>query len=254
VQLDLDGKVAIVTGGSEGIGFATAGRLADEGAAVVVCGRRADQLETARAALAGRGKVEAAVLDVADHAAYAKFIAETAAKHGRLDIIVNNAAYSAFGAIEETSDDQWDAVYRTNVGAVRIATKAALPIMRKQKAGVIINISSVTGGRASRGTSAYGSSKAAIKQFTDIAAVEAGPDNVRCITVQVGSVRTAGTDKYREDFPDQYNRAVDAIPLKRWAEPDEIGAVVAFLASNRASFITGANIAVDGGLDSAMAF
>lgn len=254
MELDLNGKIAIVTGGSEGIGMATAARLAREGAKVLICGRRESQLAAAMAELADAGDVASTILDVSDHAAYAELIRSVAEKHGRIDIIVNNAAYSAFGSLEETSDTDWEAVYKTNVGAVRASMKAAFPFMRQQKSGVIVNVSSVTGGRASWGTSAYGSSKAAIKQFTDIATVEGGPDNIRCITIQVGSVKTSGTDRYREDFPDQYARAVECIPLRRWAEPDEIGSVITFLASDRASFITGANIAVDGGLDSAMAF
>ena len=248
MDLGLRGKVAIVTGGSSGIGLASAARLADEGVTVMVLGRRADHLADSVKQLEKHGTIESAVLDVADHAAYTKLINDVADRHGRLDIIVNNAANAQFAMIEDMSDETWDSIYQTNIGAVRASVRAGFPIMRKQGGGVYVNITSIMGARAQAMASAYGSSKAAIQQFTDIAALEGAPDKIRLNTIQVGSIVTEGTNEYRENFPEQADLVARTIPLGRWGEPDEIAWAVVFLASDRASFITGACLPIDGAL------
>lgn len=248
MELGLKGKVAVVTGGSAGIGFATAARLADEGVTVMVLVRRPDQLAESVKQLQKHGTIESAVLDVADHGGYARLLEDMAQRHGRLDIVVNNAANANFAMIEDMTDADWDSVYKTNIGAVRVSAKTVMPIMRKQGGGVVINITSIMGARSQAMSSAYGSSKAAIQQFTNIAAVEGAPHNIRFNTLQVGSIVTESTGAYRDEYPELAKQVEQTIPMRRWGEADEIAWGVVFLASERASFITGACLPIDGAL------
>ena len=146
---DLAGKVAIVTGGSDGIGFATSALLARRGAQVVICGRRQEVLDTARAAILAEGsKVEAVQLDVTDYDAFTALIEGTAAKYGRLDMLVNNAMSTHYAPIAKLSLEHWRKDFAVNAEAVFIGTKAAMKVMAAQGGGSIVNISSTTGIRA----------------------------------------------------------------------------------------------------------
>ena len=222
MDLGLKNKVAIVTGASEGIGRATAAMLAEEGATVIICARRPDVLAKTEKALASKGRIEAYVLDVTDLKAYAALVTQTAAKHGRLDIIVNNAGATDFVPIDGMSDERWHAAFRLNVDAAFGSCRAAFPIMKKQGGGAIVNASSIMGERSQAGMSNYGASKAALEKFTKNAAVEGCPHNIWVNTVRLGSIRTDGFIEYEKQFPEQVEKIVRTIPLKRSATPDVV--------------------------------
>lgn len=248
MNLELEGKVAVVTGGSSGIGRATAKMLAQEGATVIIVARRSDVLAAAERDAGQAGRIEGRVLDVTDIGAYAAMLSDVVERHGSLDIIVNNAGAGDFAPVDQLSDEQWLAAFRLNVDAPFASLRTAFPLMRTQGGGSIVNITSIMGARSQAAAAAYGAAKAALQQLTNIAAVEGAPDNIRLNTVQVGSIRTEGTRGYTDMYPEMAKRIADTIPMKRWGQPEEIAAVVCFLVSARASFVTGACLPVDGGL------
>jgi meso-butanediol dehydrogenase/(S,S)-butanediol dehydrogenase/diacetyl reductase len=248
VDLGFKDKVVIVTGASNGIGKATATLFAQEGATVVMMARRPDVLEQARAEVAKIGKAEAVSIDVSDTEAYAAAIRDVAARHGRIDVLVNNAGSGVFCNIEHIDLDSFRGPFRLNVDAAMISMQTVIPIMEKQGGGAIVNCSSIMGARSQPGSGAYAASKAALNHLGRVAALEVAEKGIRVNTVQVGSVATEGTAGYREEYPEMAAKVVDANPLKRWGKPEEIANVIAFLASDKASFVTGALVAADGAL------
>lgn len=243
----LTGRVAIVTGGSDGIGRATAALLARRGATVVICARRADKLEEARAAIAAEGTVEAVRLDVSDTDAFAAMIADVAARHGRLDMLVNNAMSVHYAPIAQTSLEMWRQDFAVNADAVFIGTKAAMEIMARQGGGSIVNISSTCGIRAMPAMASYSASKAALIQFTAVAAMEGARSGVRVNAIVPGQVNTPATEAYNQAAPEAAERTADAIPMGRGARPEELAEAIAFFLSDAASYITGVALPVDGG-------
>jgi len=163
----MQGSVVIVTGASDGIGGATARRLASDGVHVVMIARRSDHLEQAAKAIrAGGGMVETHSLDVADTDALDRLIADVAARHGRLDGLVNNAARSSMGALVDASDSEWRDTFAVNADAPFVATRAALRVMIPQKSGSIVNIASTNGRRAMKNMAVYSATKAALIHFS----------------------------------------------------------------------------------------
>jgi meso-butanediol dehydrogenase/(S,S)-butanediol dehydrogenase/diacetyl reductase len=239
----LDGRVAVVTGGGTGIGAATARRLADEGARVIVCGRRKAPLEAVAAELAA---AEARVVDVTDERAFSELLADTAKRHGRLDSLVNNAYGMAAGMLAETSTADWHATFRATLDSAFFGLRAALAVMSARKAGSIVNVSSTAGHAGSAGIGAYASAKAALENLTRTAAVEAAPHGVRVNSVAPGVIATEGTLAAFAE-PNAKAAMQRAIPLGRFGKPEEIAAAIAFLVSDDASFVTGACLIVDGG-------
>jgi NAD(P)-dependent dehydrogenase (short-subunit alcohol dehydrogenase family) len=242
--------VYIVTGGSEGIGYATCERLAAKGAQVAFCARRAEVLEAAAAKLrAAGGAVEAFVLDAADPEALSGFIHDVAHRYGRLDGLVNNAFQSLQATIEAMSLDQWRRAYAVNIEAPFVATKAALEVMRPQTRGSIVNVASVSGQRARAGASAYCSSKAALIRFGEVAAIEAGAFGVRVNTVVPGGTETATFARAFASLPaeDYAARSRASSALGRFGKPDEVADAICYLLSEEARFVTGASLNVDGG-------
>ena len=187
----MQGKVAFITGGSDGIGRATAIRLAEEGAHVVICARRPENLAEAEAAVkAVGGSVEALQLDVGDTSAYEQAIVDVAHRHGHLDALINNAMSVHYSPIMDTSLEDWRADFRVNADAVFVGTKAALRIMYGQRSGAIVNIASTNGLLAMIGMSSYSASKAALIHFSAVAALEAAEYGVRVNVIAPGQILT----------------------------------------------------------------
>jgi 3-oxoacyl-[acyl-carrier protein] reductase len=234
----LDGRLALVTGASKGIGRAIAAELARAGAEVVVGYRSGrEEAESLASEIGGRA-VQADVSSADD----AKRLVEEA---GDVDVLVNNAGLTRDGLLARMSDDDWRAVIETNLSSVFYTCRAVTRPMMKKRAGAIVNISSIVGVHGNWGQTNYAASKAGIIGFTKSLARELGSRNIRANVVAPGYVKTQLTDVLPEEAT---KTMVDQTPLGRVAEPAEIAGAVRFLASDDASFITGDVLLVDGGL------
>ena len=245
--MQLDGKVALVTGASRGIGHAIALKLAAAGADVAVnySGSEDAAQATVDAILAlGRKaiKVKANVGSADDVAAMVATVHET---FGHIDILVNNAGITRDGLLMRMKDSDWDDVININLKSVYLVTKAVSKIMMKQRSGKIINMTSVVGVTGNAGQANYSASKAGVIGFTKTCAKELASRGITVNAIAPGFIHTDMTDV----FPDKVKDAmVEAIPLHRMAEPDEVANVALFLASELASYVTGQVINVDGGM------
>ena len=246
MKIDLAGKRAVVAGGSRGIGRAIALAFAGAGAGVSICARGAEALTGARDDIGRRGgKAHAAVCDLSDAGAIPRYIAEAADALGGIDILVNNA--SGFG----TSDDEagWAASISVDLLATVRATRAALPFLEKSESASILNISSISGFRASVRTPPYGAVKAAVLEYTLTQAASLARKKIRVNCIAPGSIEFPGGTwaRVKTNNPDLYGRILGSIPFGRLGRPEEIAQVALFLCSPLASWVTGQNIAVDGG-------
>lgn len=243
----LEEKIAIVTGASRGIGAAVAIDLAAHGAIVIVNHRdsAAGAAEIVRSIQDAGGRAEAIQADVSLLAEAQRLVKETVDRFGRLDVLVNNAGTTRDMLLMMMSEDDWDVVLRTNLKSAYNCSKAALRPMFKQRYGRIINITSVSGLAGQAGQTNYSASKAGLIGFTKSLAKEVGPRNVTVNAVAPGFVPTALTSVLTDE---QKHAAIAVTPLGRFAKPEEIAYAVTFLASDRAAFITGQVLSVDGGL------
>lgn len=243
---NLDGRRAVITGGSRGIGLAIANALAAQGVHVSICGRGADTLERARAELERHGtRVHTAVCDVADAAAVEGYVAAAAAALGGIDILVNNA--SGFGAGD--GEDGWATSIDVDLlGTIR-ATRAARPWLARSDQASVIHIASIAGQAASARTAAYGAVKAALIQYTQSQASEMAGERIRVNAIAPGSVDFPGGlwQQRKARNPALYEATLASIPFGRFGRPEEIANTAVFLASPLASWITGQTLTVDGG-------
>jgi len=245
VDLGLKGKVAVVTGASTGIGRAIANGLAAEGADVAICARREGPLRDAEAALAKHGTaVYASTCDVADGAALEAFLAACKQRFGRVDILVNNA--SGFGVTDD--DAGWDASISVDLLASVRAARSVTPWMVEGGGGSIIFIASVSGLEAGWGPP-YAAAKAAVISFSKTLAIKLAPKGIRVNTIAPGSIEFPGGrwEQQKENNRARYDSILNSVPWGRLGRPEEIADVALFLASARASWVTGACISVDGG-------
>lgn len=240
----LDGKVAIVTGGSRGIGRAIAERLAEEGARVVVVARSAEGAEAAAAELPGDQHVGIAC-DISDREAVDALIKRVESELGGLDILVNNAGITADNILVRLNDEDWDRVLDTNLKGAFLMVRAAARGMMKRRTGRIINITSVVGLTGNRGQVNYAASKAGLVGLTKSVAKELASRNVLCNAVAPGFIETDMT----AELSDAALEALQGqIALGRLGAPEDVAGVVAFLAGPDGSYMTGQVLVVDGGM------
>lgn len=247
MDLGLKGKRAIVTGGSRGIGFAIADHLAAEGCNVAICARGQDGVDTALAQLGTHdAKVSGGAVDVTDGAALRGWISEAIAGLGGLDILVANV--SGFGTtLDEKS---WRAGFETDVLGTFHAVEGALPALEKSDSGAIITIASTAGLEFFGGVRPYNALKAAVINYTSNLSVELAPKGVRANTVSPGTIffEDGVWGQRKRENPEIFERALAHNPTGRMGTPEEVAKAAVFLASPAASFVTGANLVVDGAL------
>jgi 3-oxoacyl-[acyl-carrier protein] reductase len=247
VSFSLSGKVALVTGASQGIGESIAKALAAAGAHVVVAARREDKASSvAQAIAAAGGSAEALRLDVADAASVSAAFKAIVEKHGKLDVLVNNAGITDDGLILRMSKESWDRVIATDLtGVFLCAQEAAKTMLKKRVAGRIVNITSVVGLMGNPGQTNYAAAKAGVVGFTKALAREIGSRGITVNAVAPGYIETTMTDALNEE---QKKALVGQIVLGRLGTGDDVAGAVVFLASDAAAYVTGTTLNVSGGL------
>ena len=234
-------KIALVTGASGGIGSACAKKLASEGYKVLVhYFRSKEEAERIVARIGG----EAVQADLRSEAAVDALMDEVLEEYGHIDVLVNNAGISRVNQVQDVSNYEWDLLQATNATSVFLMTRAVLPSMIEQRSGSIVNISSMWGIAGGSCESAYSASKGAIISFTKAVAKEVGPSGIRVNCVAPGVIETAMLSRYS---PAELEALANETPLGRLGDPEDVAEAVVFLASDRASFITGQVLSVDGG-------
>jgi 3-oxoacyl-[acyl-carrier protein] reductase len=255
MDLDLKDRLCLVTGSTAGIGLETARMLAAEGARVVVNGRDADRAEQARAEVGG---ALAVACDLSEPGAAAELFAETTKALGPVQCLVNNVGDAYQAAFDELTDEQWDEMWQLNVMSYVRCIRAVLPAMKEAGAGTIVNVSSTAGKRPSTGMPNYSVTKAAVLSLSRLVADLYAKHGIRCNAVAPGPTATAAwlgegglADQQAAGSIKTRQQVLEAVgggrPLGRLARPDEIAAVIVFLCSERASYVTGSAWSADGG-------
>jgi 3-oxoacyl-[acyl-carrier protein] reductase len=240
-----EGRVALITGASRGIGRAIAMRLASGGATVVAAARADNAAATASAIVEAGGRADAIALDVTDADAVVAAVGEVIERHGRIDILVNNAGITRDQLMLRMKRDDWDAVIATNLTAAFTTVQAVLRPMVKQRSGRIINVSSVVGQSGNAGQANYAASKAGLIGLTKSLALEVASRNITVNAVTPGLI---DTDMTRAISKGAHEEWAARIPMQRLGAPEDVAGAVAFLASDEASYITGHVLAVNGGM------
>jgi 3-oxoacyl-[acyl-carrier protein] reductase len=244
--MSLSGRIALVTGASQGIGRACALKLAAAGAAVAVAARNQEKLnELVQQITSLGGKAAAFSMDVAEEEQIKSTFKAALAQFGKIDILVNNAGITRDQLVMRMKRADWDAVLNTNLTSAYLCTQQVMSSMLKQRWGRIVNITSVFGQMGQAGQANYASSKAGLIGLTMAIAREVGSRNITCNAVAPGFIETAMTSTLGEDFKQM---AIKNIPLGRVGSPEDVASAVAFLASDEASYITGHVLSVNGGM------
>jgi NAD(P)-dependent dehydrogenase (short-subunit alcohol dehydrogenase family) len=253
------GKVAVVTGGTKGIGFGAARRLAQGGASVLICGIDQTECDTAADQLIAEGlQVSAFRADVRNSDEVRQLMDTAASRYGGIDILVNSAGVQRYGDVVDTPEEVWDEVIDINLKGIFLTCKHALPQMRKRSGGSVVNVSSVQAFASQKGVAAYTASKGAINAMTRAMALDHAEENIRFNAVCPASVDTPmlrwAADVFKDDKT--VEQVVDSWgqmhPLGRVAKIEEVAELIAFLSSDRASFITGGEYKIDGGMTAAL--
>lgn len=249
--MNFTGKVVLITGASSGIGAATAIHFASLGASLSLCGRNVNNLKAVAEKCTSVGKLTplTIIAELTNEVDTKRIVDSTLGHFSKIDVLVNNAGILETGTIENTSLEQFDRIFNTNVRSIYQLTMLAVPHLIKSQ-GTIVNVSSVNGLRSFPGVLAYNMSKSAVDQFTRCLALELGPKQVRVNSVNPGVIVTelqkrGGLDE--DSYKKFLERSKETHILGRPGNADEVAQTIAFLASNQASFITGANVPVDGG-------
>lgn len=244
-------KAAIVTGAAQGIGHATAVRFAEEGAVVTCVDVRPEVADTVRAIEDAGGRALAIVADVATDNGNRRMVAETVSTFGGLDVLHANAAVQLMGRLEDTTEEQWDRTHATNLKGVYLGIKHALPHLRARGGGSIILTASLLGFVGNPDLPAYGAMKGGLRALCRSLATAHGPENIRVTTICPGDVETPLLQEYFDGQPDPgaiRREIMDRYPMQRFASPRDVANVAVFLASDDASYLTGIDVVVDGGL------
>jgi 2-deoxy-D-gluconate 3-dehydrogenase len=249
MMFDLEGKVAIVTGGNGGIGLGMARGLTGAGARVVVAGRNRDKSLRAVGELAqlGAGGALAVEVDVTDEHSVAALVAETQARCGRLDILINNAGINIRKPPHDLSLAEWHRVLDTNLTSAYLCSHAAYPVMKQAGGGKVINVGSIMSVLATSFAPAYAASKGGIVQLTKSCASAWARDNIQVNAILPGWIDTELTQEARREVPGLHDNVLRRTPAGRWGTIDDLRGVAVFLSARASDFVTGAAILVDGG-------
>jgi len=246
------GRVAIVTGGTSGIGRAIAKRFALDGVSVVVVGRDEQRGEkVADEIRSAGGRAIFLKTDVADSNQVHMMVQSALSYFGRVDILVNSAGIVVTGPAEKVSEEDWDRVMDTNVKSVFLCTREVIPKMKENRNGIVINIGSMNGVQGFKGGMPYCASKAAVVMMTKIMALDYAPWNIRVNCINPGIVETPlflSQFVGRADAEEAKRATIERIPLRRFAKPEEIAELAAYLISEEASYLTGSILQIDGGV------
>ncbi len=246
ISSEFNRKVALVTGGSSGLGFAIAGKLIADGYKVIITGRDAEKLEKANTELGENCSAEN--VDVSDFQALPGLVDQIVERYGRIDVLVNNAGINMKKPMSEVSDEDFQKIISVNTGGVFALTREVVRYMKEQDSkGVIINISSMAAQYGLPYVIAYTASKTAIDGMTRALAVELGPQGIRVNAIAPGFIKTPMSSKALDSDPARRDKVLGRTPLGRLGEPEDVANAVSFLVSEQAKFINGVILMVDGG-------